>query len=119
VFYTAWNLFSLYYGFKEFGAMLYGDGKSRPKISETIVKNNSMDNFCNKYGITAREREVVNLLINGYSYNKICENLVISLPTTKSHVYNIYQKTGVKGKIELLNLVKDSEFKLQSQNTVT
>ena len=43
------------------------------------------------------------------SYKEIAAALFISLPTAKTHVMNIYQKTGVNSKVELINLIiKDS-----------
>ncbi len=59
------------------------------------------------YGLTAREEEVANLLMSGFSYNQIGESLFISLPTVKTHVSNIYKKTNSKNKVELINLMNN------------
>ncbi len=61
------------------------------------------------YNITNREKEIIQLLVNGYSYQNISEKLIISLPTVKSHVYNIYRKLGIKNKIELINRISSQE----------
>lgn len=106
IYYSVWNVFSLKFGFNKFGSLLYSDEKFQPVLNTNPENEDELDIFCEKFGVTAREKEVVNMLIKGYSYNKISEELVISLPTTKSHVYNIYKKVGVKSKIELLNLIK-------------
>jgi len=56
-------------------------------------------------GISAREQEVLSLLISGLSYQQIADQLFISLPTVKTHVSNIYRKAGVKNKVGLINLL--------------
>lgn len=54
-------------------------------------------------GISARELEVIKLLIDGNSYQGIADELHISLATIQSHIRNIYRKTAVNSKIELIN----------------
>lgn len=76
-----------------------------PKIYDKIVVRS---NFITKYSITGREKEVVELIISGLSIKEIGVNLGISFKTANNHIHNIYKKTGVSSKIELLNLVKES-----------
>jgi DNA-binding CsgD family transcriptional regulator len=59
-----------------------------------------------RYAFSSREREVAELLLAGYPYQKIAESLFISPATVKSHVINVYQKAGVKNKLDLLHAVK-------------
>lgn len=61
--------------------------------------------FRKEYGITDREVEVIGLLLKGYTYNRIAQELVISLSTVRAHVTNIYKKSGVNSRHELYNLV--------------
>ena len=61
---------------------------------------------CDNYNISKRERDVLELLIKGISYKEIGETLFIALPTVKTHATKIYQKTGVKNRIELVHLFK-------------
>ncbi len=58
------------------------------------------------YHITSREREVIELLVLGLSYQRISKRLAISIPTVKTHVSSIYKKLGVRNKIELMNVVR-------------
>ncbi len=46
--------------------------------------------------LTPREREVLRLVVQGYKYRDIGEELFISLTTVKTHVSNIYRKLGVE-----------------------
>jgi two-component system, NarL family, nitrate/nitrite response regulator NarL len=45
--------------------------------------------------LTAREREVAELINNGLSNKEIAAELQIELPTVKNHVHNILEKLGV------------------------
>lgn len=62
--------------------------------------------FVTRFGITAREGEIVQLLTAGRSYNEMADALFISYKTVDNHVQNIYQKTGVKNRLQLANLLQ-------------
>lgn len=42
--------------------------------------------------LTEREKEVLELIIQGYSNKEICEKLVLAMPTVKCHIQNLYIK---------------------------
>ena len=58
-----------------------------------------------RYGLSQREGEVVRLILGGKSNKEIEGALYISIHTVKNHIYNIYQKLGVKSRYELAHLV--------------
>ncbi len=61
--------------------------------------------FITRYGVSGRECEIISLVIQGHSYKQIGDKLFISSRTVKNHIYNIYQKTGVANKVQLMNRI--------------
>lgn len=59
--------------------------------------------------LTERESEIASLLLMGKTYRIIAEQLYVSENTVKTHVKNIYSKTGVKSRVELMNILLDME----------
>lgn len=55
--------------------------------------------------LSAREKDVLKLLISGKNYKKIGELLFISPFTVRRHVSNIYEKLHVKTRSEVINIV--------------
>lgn len=58
-----------------------------------------------KYGISRRETEIIELICKGMSNQEISDSLFISLQTVKDHVHRIFTKTSVKNRVQLTNLV--------------
>jgi DNA-binding CsgD family transcriptional regulator len=65
-----------------------------------------------KYGLTGRETEIVSLLMKGLSNKGIAEELYISLATVKTHLHNIYEKTGTGSRNRLVECVRSCEPEL-------
>ena len=55
------------------------------------------------YGLSDREREVLELMCNGLLYKEIALKLSISGNTVKNHLKSIYKKLHVQNKIEAIN----------------
>jgi DNA-binding NarL/FixJ family response regulator len=51
-------------------------------------------------GLTSRELEVLTLIGEGYSNQEICERLVLSLATVKTHINRVFAKTGVRDRAQ-------------------
>ncbi len=59
-----------------------------------------------EYGLTPREREILEMLVRGRSKVHIAETFLISENTVRGHVKHIYAKLNVHGKQELLDRVE-------------
>lgn len=68
-----------------------------PKIKQDV------DAIGLTYNITRREKEILNSLSRGLSYQEVADELFISVKTLKKHTYNIYQKLNASNRTEALN----------------
>ena len=59
--------------------------------------------------LSSREREVSVLISRGSTNEQIGEKLHISEPTVKTHLRNIYSKTGVHDRAQLVSRILKSE----------
>ncbi len=75
-------------------------------ISRLPANTNTTYNFLKNYDITKKEFEIIELISNELGTDDICKELFISHSTFNKHISNIYKKTGVKNRVELLNLYK-------------
>lgn len=58
--------------------------------------------FCDVRGISERERDVLEQLLEGADNRTIAESLFILIGTVKSHAHAIYRKCGVSSRTELI-----------------
>ena len=65
-----------------------------------------LDDLAVRYGISPREREVVELICRGHSNKEIAALLSISVATVKDHNHNVFKKTGVQSRTQLMALLK-------------
>ncbi len=62
------------------------------------------------YNLTLREKEVLHLLVKGYTYKMIASECVISMDTVRSHIKKIYEKLSVNSNIEAINKVTNQSI---------
>ena len=79
-------------------------------ISKTIAleqtEETDWEEISNKYKLTMREIEVAQLVSLGISNPDIGNRLFISESTVKHHLGSIYKKMDIKGRFELINILK-------------
>lgn len=64
----------------------------------------SLSRFAGQHGLSTREEQVVGLLLEGLSTRRIAEELSISPHTVRDHLKNLYRKTGVGSRGQLVHL---------------
>lgn len=74
------------------------------KSPVNVVLNAKIDSsaFATAHDLTAREKEVFALLVQGHNNGSIASLLFISDNTVKRHLTSIYKKCGAKGRAHLL-----------------
>ena len=60
-----------------------------------------------EFSISKRELEILKLILDGNSNKEIKAKLFISYHTVKNHVYNLFQKLGVKSRYELMHFLQE------------
>lgn len=87
------------------GSLFDEGSSSRDAVAPDEDRERQVDAIVRTYMLTDREGEIVAMLVKGRSLPKISESLYVTENTTKTHVKNIYRKTGVHSKQELMDLV--------------
>jgi DNA-binding CsgD family transcriptional regulator len=67
------------------------------------------DYFKKKFSITDRESDIILQVIQGHSNQLIGEKLFVSTRTVESHLYSIFQKLGIKSRVQLANLIQTNK----------
>ncbi|WP_304331391.1 helix-turn-helix transcriptional regulator [Brachyspira innocens] len=109
LFYIWWNLVMLGYLSWYFISIV----KSKNIFNSTKLNDNNVIDETNKasniedvensVNLTKREREILSYLLDGKTNKEVSLILDISLNTVNNHVANIYEKSGVKNRVELVN----------------
>ena len=60
--------------------------------------------------LTAREMEILYLIVKEYTNIEIAEKLYISTRTVDAHKRNLIEKTGVKNLVALINYVHEKRL---------
>ncbi len=80
-----------------------GGSHMTPSIAEKVLKMFRIQTnqpAVEKIDLTAREKEILTLLVKGKSYKMIAAECFISFDTVNSHIKNIYEKLHVHSKSE-------------------
>ena len=80
------------------------------KTEKTMERRNgepTLEDY-GKYHITEREFDVIKLIRKGMTNKEIGYELGISVNTVNNHIANIFQKTGVRSRIDLLNVLNEA-----------
>lgn len=76
-----------------------------------VISDVTKVSFIEKFGISKRESEIIEEIIQGRTNKEISDRLFISLQTVKDHIHNIFLKTEVKNRVQLTNLMREYRIK--------
>lgn len=62
------------------------------------------------FGITAREKEILEYLVKGATYEQIATSLFISTGTVRKHIEKIYRKLRVNNKFEAVEKARNNKI---------
>ena len=92
------NLCLLLY-LKSFVAAYYGP------LIPAADPGGGLDRICEEFRFSARERDIIQMVLRGKSNKEIEQELFISPHTVKNHIYHIFQKSGVKSRGQLVSII--------------
>ncbi|QBJ96827.1 LuxR family transcriptional regulator [Rhodococcus sp. ABRD24] len=77
---------------------------ARPFLEHTFTTGRSFEaaRRVDEWGLTQRERDVVRLVREGAANAEIGRALFISVPTVKTHLQHIYDKSGLRSRAQLI-----------------
>lgn len=88
----------------------------KSKLKDVRSSDDSMEASCaslgNRYGLTNREAQIMELFAKGRNRDFIAKKCFISAETVKSHIKSIYAKLGIHSRQELLDIIENEEINL-------
>jgi two-component system response regulator NreC len=95
---------------KELLQAIFTVSQSKTYLSKELAERTALRTFVEGDGaeakepsLSAREREVLQLVAEGYTNRGIAERLFISMKTVEAHKEHIVRKLGVRGNAELIH----------------
>ncbi|CAL9464512.1 Transcriptional regulatory protein LiaR [Streptomyces sp. enrichment culture] len=90
-----------------------GEGVLAPSVTRRVIANFSHQDTAARpaprlVGLTPREQEVLVLIAKGLSNAEIADDLVISLPTVKTHVSSLLSKLNARDRAQLVIVAYES-----------
>ncbi len=77
------------------------NGVIAAKVLDYFHQSSQKNTIFFESNLTAREKEILDLLVKGLSYKQIAADIFISVETLNSHIKNIYRKLNVHSRSEL------------------
>ena len=84
---------------------------SNHENASVSILDSLISSLSENYDLTARELDVVRLLLQGRSYASIGQKLFISTSTVKTHVNHIFTKMDVSSRDELIDMLNPLDDK--------
>jgi len=85
----------------------------RRVLTKVVARLSSKIKPCPKNRLTEREKEIINLVIDGLSNKQIAGRLFITERTVKTHLGNIFSKVGINNRTDLIPEVVPTRGRLK------
>ena len=89
------------------------DDAPSPRLAVTVAPARSAEIaplIVDAYGLTARERQVLQLITRGLSTNEVAATLWVTPYTVQDHLKSIFEKTGARSRRELIGRLFFEQF---------
>jgi Response regulator containing a CheY-like receiver domain and an HTH DNA-binding domain len=94
--------------FEAINDVMEGGAPMSPIIARRVLQSFETKSSGQQYHLTKREKELLHLLIKGYSIKIIASELTISFDTVRTHLKNIYHKLHVNcGKEAIAKVLRE------------
>ena len=111
VFWLIINAGSLFFAYhKTFITVL---DREEDGMSDRRTLKGRINDVCEQYKLTPRERELMELIYAGMSNKEIAETLFLSESTVKTHIYNIFRKLEVKNRVGVICIINGDKDKTE------
>ena len=80
-----------------------------PPVKAENATKQGVEHVLDHYGVTKRERQIVQKICLGKTNKQIAEELFISLQTVKDHTHRIYSKIGVNSRVQLVQMMNTAK----------
>lgn len=91
-------------------SVFHGDLYVHPKMIRSLLKPEHAAPQKDRSAvetITAREEEVLKLIVQGYTNKQVADELCISIRTVEGHRANLTEKLGIRSRVDLLRYARD------------
>jgi transcriptional regulator, luxR family protein len=94
-------------------AIAKGDVWLYPEFIQNMIWLMTKDSVLSKTSdvfesLTSKEKEICELVYKGFTNQDISENMGISIRTVKAHMSSIFEKVGVKDRVNLVLLIQNN-----------
>jgi NarL family two-component system response regulator LiaR len=86
------------------------------EVAQALFHPSSPEGPTENFGLTARELEILTLMVKGFNNKQIAYALTISEPTAKFHVRNVLAKLNVSGRVEAVALAVEKHLTSKPQS---
>ena len=82
--------------------------EQKSKLQKSFNDPHAYHQFLEDFKISPREWEIIELVCDGYTNKEIEEKTYSSLATVKDYLHKIFQKLGVKNRVQLTNFIRNT-----------